>query len=303
MEKSDSPIGQVITLHSGTSRAEITTVGAHLRRFEVDGRAAIVPFGDDLPWGAHGAVLAPWPNRIAGGSYTWQGRSFQLPITEAERNTAIHGLVMGQEWAATAGVDHATLTTRLEPSAGYPFPLLLRVCYDLRGPDLTVSFSAENLGEEVAPFGVGFHPWLAPGPAGLEAATLEFDVGSWFPTDSRLIPLEEAAVPEHYDFTSPRVFGDTAIDDAFGRPGPDAAGRSWVHLRGDDGITVSAWMHSPLQIWQLCSEPGPAPRGGLAVEPMSCPADAFNSGDRLHSLVPGVPFEAQWGLRIEPAGG
>ena len=38
------------------------------------------------------------------------------------------------------------------------------------------------------------------------------------------------------------------------------------------------------------------PRGGLAVEPMDCPPDAFNSGEDLVVLAPGVEHSLSWAL-------
>ena len=35
---------------------------------------------------------------------------------------------------------------------------------------------------------------------------------------------------------------------------------------------------------------------GIAVEPMTCPADAFNSGSGLIVLEPGQQWSGQWGL-------
>lgn len=294
-----SAVGVVLTLQTEDTVAEVTTVGAHLRRFRVGAREVIVPFGDELPWGAHGAVLAPWPNRLEDGQYTWGERTYRLPITEPERNTAIHGLVMRQEWAIEArSASAASLSTRVDDE-GYPSPLELSITYSLEPAALSIDFTARNIGQTAAPFGVGFHPWLAAGPGGLEAATLQADTGTWYRADSRLLPLEVAPLPTRFDFRSPAPFGDTVVDDAFGDPNVDAAGRSWVRLTGDDGLTAAVWMIDPLQIWQLCSDPGPSPRQGLAAEPMSCPANAFRTGDHLHTLPAGEEFTVQWGLALQ----
>ncbi len=299
MARSDSPIGDVIELHSGNSRVEITTVGAHLRRFQVAGREVIVPFGEELPWGAHGAVLAPWPNRIDAGTYSWEGEEYRLPLTEPERDNAIHGLVMTEPWQpAQVAPGRAEFTVDLAASAGYPFPLRLSITYLLEGAHLTVDFRAENHGGRAAPFGVGFHPWLAAGPGGLEGATLTADVGTWFRSDARLLPVAEEQVPREFDFRGGKPLGDLRLDDAFGMPRFDESGRSWVYLHGDDGATAAAWMREPLRVWQLCSDPSPAPRPGLAVEPMTCPANAFRTGDRLHALAPGASWLLQWGLTL-----
>jgi aldose 1-epimerase len=37
-------------------------------------------------------------------------------------------------------------------------------------------------------------------------------------------------------------------------------------------------------------------RRSLAVEPMTCPADAFRTGEGLIRLEPGDRFEACWGI-------
>lgn len=296
MVEGDLPIGRVITLTSGDARAEITTVGAHLRRFQVGVTDLILTFGDELPWGAHGAVLAPWPNRIRDGRYSWHGRTYELPVTEPERNTAIHGLVMTTPWEAAVEGSTAMLTTDLAATPGYPFPLRLEIQYHLSPAAVDVTFRATNTGSDLAPFGVGFHPWLDAGPGGLEGAVLQFDADGWYETDAVLIPTSLKPLPPAFDFTSARQVGDTGVDDAFTAPQATAAGHRWVHLDRADGVRISVWMSGPLDVWQLCSHPGPAPRPGLAVEPMSCPADAFNSGIGVDALEPGAVFSASWGI-------
>ena len=37
-------------------------------------------------------------------------------------------------------------------------------------------------------------------------------------------------------------------------------------------------------------------RGAIAVEPLTCAPDAFNSGEGLITLAPGASFEGRWGL-------
>lgn len=300
-------LGELITLTHGAAQAEITTLGAHLRRLREGAREAIVGFGDDLPWGAHGAVLAPWPNRIEDGRYPWAGADLQLPINEIDRNNAIHGLLMWRTWQVEdRGPSSVRLRGDIDPSPGYPFPVSVWVTYTLRRDDagtttLDVDVRAENLGLDPAPFGIGFHPWLATGEGGLEQATLSVDATSWHATNERLLPTGEGPIPAELDFSTARPVGQTRLDDAFGGVTFDADGRSWVHLRGADGRTVSAWLSRPLQVWQLCTDPGPSPRPGVAAEPMSCIANAFRSGDDLHTLTRDEPFAAEWGLRLSAA--
>src|SRR5699024_12871733 len=39
-------------------------------------------------------------------------------------------------------------------------------------------------------------------------------------------------------------------------------------------------------------------RTSVAVEPMTCAVDAFNSGDHLITLAPGEEFTGRWGIAV-----
>ena len=52
-----------------------------------------------------------------------------------------------------------------------------------------------------------------------------------------------------------------------------------------------------VHVYTADAVPGPGPpRGGVAIEPMTCAPDAFNSGDGLLALEPGASFAGRWGL-------
>lgn len=292
-------------LTSGQDRAVVTEVGANLREFTVGGRDVVVGYREDeLPPASNGAVLVPWPNRLADGRYTWDGVEYQVPISEPQRRTALHGLVCWERWDIDQH-DDASATLRLDtvPVPGYPFPLQVAVRYALDGAGgLEITVITTATGSAAAPYGVGFHPWLSPGPGSLDDAELQLDVGAWVPTDDRLLPTGAAEVPEDFDFRSPRVLRATDLDDAFLEPAREDDGLAWLWLRGTDGRTAAVWMDDSLTCWQMCtgdhvSHPA-AQRTGLAAEPMTCIADAFNSGDGLIRLEPGVPHTVRWGLKL-----
>src|SRR5665647_3040390 len=90
-------------IHSGEHQATITDVGAKVRSYAVGGRNVFTPFGADqvAPTG-HGALLAPWPNRLRDGRYAYAGTEYQVDISEPPTNTALHGLVMWQRWQVVA---------------------------------------------------------------------------------------------------------------------------------------------------------------------------------------------------------
>jgi aldose 1-epimerase len=118
--------------------------------------------------------------------------------------------------------------------------------------------------------------------------------------DDRLLPTGTAPVAESpaKDFRSPRPVGDAMLDDAFTglAAGPDGRFRASV-VAADGTGTVISWDPAVLPWTQVYSsdKPGtPFHRSGLAVEPMTCPANAFNSGDGLVVLAPGAEHRASW---------
>ncbi len=299
-----SPAGAPFELQRGEQYAVVTEVGAHLREFRVAGRDVVVPFdADQVPPAYHGAVLAPWPNRIGDGTYTWQGQRYELPVNEPARRTALHGLVAWQRWRT---IDHspASVTLMVEPPAtpGYPFQLATTIRYALGPGGLEVELRTRNIGGSAAPYGVGFHPWLSPGAGPLDEAVLRVDATRWVRSDDRLLPVAVEDLPEEFDFRRPRAVGSTVLDDAFTGLEYDAQERSWVRLRGTDGHTAAVWTDAGLGYWQLCTGDelsGSARRTALAAEPMSCAADAFNTGEDLVHLEPGADHYVRWGLTLE----
>jgi aldose 1-epimerase len=158
------PTGEQLEITQSGARAVVTTIGAGLRAFEVDGVPYTETFGenDEPPLGA-GAVLVPWPNRVAGARWTHAGQAHDLEVTEPARGNAIHGLVRHDTWAVT---EHArskvTLEVTVEPQSGWPFPFRTSISYELGLRGLNVTHGVHNLGSEVLPFGVGAHPYVRP---------------------------------------------------------------------------------------------------------------------------------------------
>lgn len=303
--------GHQIELALDDQEVTVTDVGAKVRRYAVGGRDVFAPFPADVPAPAgHGAVLAPWPNRVRDGRYTFDGTDYQLDISEIKTTTALHGLVMWQRWTVVPQDEPAhqrgeavTLELRLAPSTGYPFDLLMQVTYRLTAAGLHVQATATNLGDGPAPYGIGFHPWLSPGAASLDECTVRLDATSRVTVDDRLLPTGTAPVEgTAYDLTSPRSLEGLDLDDAYVDVLRDEQGLSWIHVAGPDGRTAAVWMDESMDTWQICTGDHLGVvdyrRTGVAAEPMSCIADAFRTGDRLVRLAPGESHEVTWGAAL-----
>ena len=119
-------------------------------------------------------------------------------------------------------------------------------------------------------------------------------------TDERGLPRDTEPVEgTQYDFTRPRTIGSTQLDHAYTDLHRDQDGRARVEL-ADPGLRValSLWVDESYEYLQLFtgdSLPDVA-RRSLAVEPMTCPANAFRTGEGLIRLAPGESVTSAWGI-------
>ena len=299
-----APSGAQYRISHGDHHATITEVGASLRQYAVGDRDVITPFAEsEIAPDSHGAVLAPWPNRLGNGQYTYQGVHYQVPINEPEFNTALHGLVCWERWTLVMHTAASvTLALALVPVPGYPFALRIEITYTLSDGGLHVRTVTTNAGGTTAPYGVGFHPWLSPAGADLDDCTLCLDARTRVTTDDRLLPVGTEPADGDFDFRAPRPLWGIALDDAYVDVLRDADGLSWVRLAAPDGRTAAVWMDESMDTWQVCSGDAltnvAARRTGLAAEPMSCVANALRTGDRVVHLAPGERHEVSWGATL-----
>lgn len=290
-------------LRHGDYTAVITARGAAVRELQFRGRDLIVPFpaGGPNP-DFRGVIVAPWPNRIPDGRYTFDGADYQVPVNESGRQCALHGFTPELDWKLESSTESAVkLSCAIEPGPGYPFTVGLTASYRLDVDGLHTTVAATNIGGNTAPYGVCPHPYLLAGPAQLDEWTLEVPARKFLEvTPERLLPVALRTVVDHeFDFRTPRMIGATKIDHAFTEIAFDADGGSRMVIRDPGGTGVGmAWDRSCpwLQIHTADKEHPSPNRLGLAVEPMTCPPDAFNSGRHLVRLQPGASHEASWSI-------
>jgi aldose 1-epimerase len=297
------PTGEQIELHHGDQSAVVVRVGGGLRRYDVAHRAVVDGYEASARVdGGRGQVLAPWPNRVRDGRYRWADLDLQLALSEAATHNAIHGLVRWSEWSvADWAPSRVSLTARVWPQPGYPFLLDLAATYALDDDGLSVTLTGLNSGDAPLPYGIGQHPYITAGTTLVDEAVLTVPAAAWLPTDERGLPTSTKPVDgTPWDFRTGRRIGDTVLDTPFAELTRDSEGRVVVRLALVDGTHgVDLWAGEGTNYLQVFSGDTLAPerrRRGLAVEPMSCPPDAFNSGVGLVRLEPGQKHTLQWGL-------
>jgi aldose 1-epimerase len=296
-------------IQSEGQRAVVVEVGGGLREYQVNGVDVLFGYGayEVCPASA-GKVLAPWPNRIRDGRYSFGGDVHQLPLTEPSRQNAIHGLVNWVRWRRVEGAagpagpaDSVTVEHDIVPQPGYRWPLSLRTTWSV-GPDgLTAAHSATNTGDEPCPFGLATHPYVQVPGTKADELSLRVPGHSHLLVDGRMLPIGAAKVAAgEYDFTEARAIGGLVLDTAFGDLERDPDGRSTVTLSAADGRGVQVWADGGFNWWQVFTGDTLPParyRRAVAVEPMTCPPDAFRSGRDVTVIQPGETWRGAWGIR------
>jgi aldose 1-epimerase len=297
--------GRQFTLRFQDQAAVVTELGGTLREYRAGGRPLIDGFpATDRSRDGRGQVLLPWPNRIDGGRYRFGGSEQQLPINEVEHGNAIHGLARWVPWVLQElTASSVTLSVVIFPQPGYDHILVSTVEYRLDEPGLSVKLLASNRGDSALPFGVGFHPYLVIPTSRVDELELLVPATLRLRADARGIPLGDpvVVVGSDFDFTTARQIGGARLDTTF--TGLTRSADGLAEVRINDPATpggVRLWSDQNLPYFQVftgdtLADPA-ARRRSLAVEPMSCPPNAFRPGRDLVVLEPGATFTASWGV-------
>lgn len=290
-------------LRSGRWTAVVSDVGCTLREIGYDGRRLLsAPAAQDSSAGHHGAVLAPWPGRTADAHYRFDGTDRVLPVNEPAFGHALHGFVFDVRWQRVlVTADTVTHQTVIDHPPGYPGCVSLEITYALTEDGLRCESVWENLGAQTVPFGLGFHPYLAVGPDGIDDWVLHVPAAvsiDSIPETKRTAPSRP--VEPGIDFAMPRrvgaerfsrAYGGLSRTDGFASARVSAADGFGLELRVDEGFR---W----LQVFTADLPSTTLARRGIAIEPQTCPPDAFNSGIDVHRLAPGDVGRATWSLHL-----
>jgi aldose 1-epimerase len=282
--------------------AVISTEGAALIGLSVNNFDLIEPNTRDGLYA--GKILAPWPNRIKDGKYSFNKKDYQLPINEVSKNNSLHGLVANYQWEVLfQSESKVVLQYLLNQPDIYPGKLQLQVSYEIIEQGVEISVLSENVGELSAPYGVSIHTYLVAGaPIKNNELNLQIPADQFLEVDAdRLLPIKlQPVVGTNFDFINPKNISDLFIDHAFKYSSNYP--RSVLLLNKDGGGAEvifddqSKW----IQIHTADRDLQADSRMAVAIEPMSCPPDAFNSGIDLIILEPGKKHEYK--LKIKRKG-
>jgi len=298
------PSGEQIAIAHGDQRAVITEVGATLRTYVKGGLSVIEGFaGEEVPTGARGQVLYPWPNRIGDGKWSFSDRTANPTIDDAQHSTSIHGLVRWRPFRIDAvNQNRCVLSLLLHPTPDYPFLSEISVAYHLGTLGLTVTTTVTNRDDVPIPFGVGFHPYLAVTTPTIEGAQLEVPAKAFIAVDERQLPMGEILplAGHQLDFSRRKSLSGHELDVTYTELIRDDGGLATVVLVDSAGgeIELTVDRNFPyIQVFTGDTLERGRRRTAVAVEPMTCPPDALRSGKDVVVLEPGQHWAGSWRLR------
>jgi len=253
-------------------------------------------------------MLAPWPNRVEDGTYSFGGIRAHVPLDEPARRNAIHGLVRWLTWHVDEHTDRSVrLSCELAPQPAYPWRLTIALRYELVDGGLVVEASAENRSPVTAPFGMGAHPYLDAGSRGVDGCVLLLQASRHLRLDARGIPRGSEEIGEtRLDFRHGLELAGVRLDDCFTDLGlsPDTAvpeRAAWqAVLSTADGHRSALWADEswPYVMCYTGDTLGPDDRRrGVAIEPMTCPPNALRSGEAVIGIAPGQSWSGTFGIR------
>lgn len=292
--------GNQYIIESGDYRAVVTQQGAALRSLTYKGRDVIIPFGsNDTVTVSRGQLLIPFPNRIADGEYSFEGVAHSLPIDEHDRHNAIHGYGYRSLWTpVSASETQVELTWRAPNIPGYPFDVIVNATYTLDDEGLGLTVKAWNHGSANAPWAMAIHPWIANGINGygdrIESdngrCALTIPADTHVTVDDRLLPTGTEPVDgTAYDLRESTIMEGRHFDDAWTDLLRDESGHATARLIRPDGMTVDIHGDSTVTSFQVCTGTGFPEKtrpAGIAVEPQTAYANAFNTGIDLTVIHP-----------------
>ncbi|WP_022873081.1 aldose 1-epimerase [Nesterenkonia alba] len=286
-----------VTITSGGYSAEVSTRGGQLLRLTSQGEDIVVPAerGD----GAFpGVIMAPWPIRVAKAKYTYEGTEYHLTANEEETGAALHGLLYNTELRVQFQRQaEVHLAGKIEPTEGYPFPVeivvIYRVAADLGlSTTLMARYTPESEDDAgTAPFGAGFHPYFTAAGAPLKECRLRLPATTVTHTKPNGKVIDRQTVSGDFDFTSGPLLAGRTIDNAY----TDLPENGWTAelVHGPSGLMVRLIADTP---WVQVYTGEKLDRAGVAVEPITCPPNAFNTGEDLVHLSPGEWFRVGYSV-------
>lgn len=236
------------------------------------------------PYYSRSAKLFPFPNRLNQGRYHYAGGHYQLPANFPWSEHAVHGLLYNQPFTlihSNATKQDAEITLRFTTPClhpGYPFAFQLDIRLHITTDGLlSCTTTIENQGLSPLPFGDAWHPYFSLGVP-LNQCTLTMPACYEV---KHVNDLPNGEFQPYCQFAHGASLKNVALNHCFSfdshQPIP-------LTFHRNDHSAELLYQQDPgypyLQLYTPNNE------ASIAIEPMTCPADAFNNQLGLLELAP-----------------
>ena len=307
---------ELITLEAQSERAVIVpAAGCQCLSYRAGALDVIAGPASPDAWREHPhrggiPILFPWPGRIAGARFTFEGREYRMPVNDPLGHS-IHGFACERAFRVIRQGPY--FVTSILDSADYPdlssiwpWPFAFEIDYEV-GNGLRLKARITNTGNSVMPFGFGAHPYFhAPlNPQGMrDAMMIQLDADARWPLDANMIPTGDTEpLAGKFDLRAPRPLGVDTYDDVFRMAAISKDDASAPRARLiDPSLKIAVEVRADAAFGDFVVF-APPNNPVVALEPYTCAPDAFNLAARgvaagMRELAPGQTFEAGFEIRL-----
>lgn len=235
--------------------------------------------------------LAPYCNRIRGGSFTFRGRQVRLAPNMAGDPSPLHGQGWLGEWRVDSESEAQAALVFEHQGGEWPWGYEARQGFALDDGGLSLTLSCRNKSAEPMPCGLGFHPYFPCGPA----TRIETEVAEVWTVDENVLPVARMPAEGRYAIADEPVCGRD-LDNGYG-------GWSGRALLTDPDWPYEIALSSPdARFFQLYS---PSQGGIFVAEPVTHANAALNEPESdwpslgLRILEPGEEMTLEARIAVE----
>ena len=248
-----------------------------------------------------GAKLVPFPNRVRNGKYTFDGRSYKLPLDRTSEDHAIHGFVYNKTMKVCmqdVSEESALLQLRYlhdGKTSGYPFQFKLNIMYELTCKhEFICTTTIKNIDDCPIPVADGWHPYFKTNGS-VDSLFLKIPAQSITEVDPEFIPTGNTSSANDYNKLC--QIGDSKFDICFQLEPSEGYATTEVYDHDSD-VKIEIWQETGNWKYNYLQIYIPPSRSSIGIEPMTSNIDAFNNKEGLIELQPDESFNVSFGVRL-----
>lgn len=256
----------------------------------------------------YGMPVLFFPNRIRGGRFVFEGRTYHWPLNEPERNGYVHGDLYTTRFKVVrkgrSDVELEFVATEKQPYMLFPHSFVLRLRYRVDAGGLHQQVVVRNTSNENMPFGLAFHTTFNT-PLGPKGETgdmrLILPVNKEFPRDTATLTPNGEVLSDYPQRDALRAGTLKPAEHVLSRFFSRSKSGAMRLTDSKSGWAVTYLADASYKFWMLWN-------GGrtdlLVVEPQTCMIDPFNIDmptlDKgIIIIKPGFSFKTQATISVK----